>query len=167
MMTSDAVCRLVNEWGTASRVAAGEQDAPYPAASTAAADGYPTDVLIDVADSLHPVFAAATPDERVRLLDALVQDADVTVRVSYDRGQVVEDWVPRDGEDALLVAALTTIRAMLGERGVDAIGVCDGSDCVDVWIERSRGRPRRYCSTTCSGRARAAAHRRRHREETA
>lgn len=158
---------LVNEWGTAARVEAGESQLPYPDVDELGWPGAGHADLVRTADLLHPVFAAATPDERVDRLDRLLVDASVSVRVDVSEGHVEDRWVAARPADRLLVAALRTIREVLAERGADAIGTCADDQCVDVWIDGPRGRPRRYCSDYCSSRARVAAYRRRQREERA
>ncbi|MGH1562981.1 CGNR zinc finger domain-containing protein [Mumia sp. DW29H23] len=163
VLTPSAVVTLVNEWGSAPRAEAGESDQPFPDLATVGWPGAEDSDLVRVADLLHPVFAAASPQDRVRHLDALLVRAGVTVRIGLVDDRVAEEWVPARAADGLLVDALHTIRDILGERGAGAIGTCDGQACVDVWIDRPRGRPRRYCSGTCSGRARVAAYRRRQR----
>ena len=41
------------------------------------------------------------------------------------------------------------------------LGVCDAPTCDRVWVDRSRNTHRRFCSTRCQNRVKAAAHRRR------
>ncbi|KAA1419925.1 CGNR zinc finger domain-containing protein [Mumia zhuanghuii] len=164
----DDVVVLVNEWGTAPRVEAGEAAQAYPPVSLVVPPDtvrFDDAALTGIADLLHPVFAAPSSAERVRLMDDLLARAGTTVRLALADDQVTAEWRPADRSDSLLVAALRTLHDMLVERGLDAIGTCDADACVDVWIDRPRGRPRRYCSDTCSGRARVTAFRRRRREE--
>lgn len=158
---------LVNEWGTAARAEAGESEQPFPDASELGWSGAGHADLVRTADLLQPVFAAGTPDERVRRLDRLLGNAGASVRLGLSDGRVEDRWVAARPADRLLVAALRTIREVLADRGADAIGTCADDECVDVWIDGPRGRPRRYCSDYCSGRARVAAYRRRQREERA
>ncbi|WP_370614042.1 CGNR zinc finger domain-containing protein [Mumia qirimensis] len=166
VLEPDAVVTLVNEWGTAPRVEAGESDSAFPPTEQVAPDvAFSDPDLVRVADLLHPLFAAESPVERIRIVDELLAGAGTTVRVALVDGHVRDGWVPASPRDALLVAALRTVHDMLVERGADAIGTCEGAACVDVWIDRPRGRPRRYCSDTCAGRARVTAFRRRRREE--
>ena len=162
-----ALVTLVNEWGTRPRVEAGEQGQPFPDPGVVGLDaGADPDDLVRVADLLHPVFAAASVGERVRRLDALLVDTGLTVRLrEAPTGQAYEEWEPARAVDALLVATLRTLTEVVQTRGPAAIGVCGGEECVDVWIDAPRGRPRRYCSSQCGGRVRVAAHRRRQRTE--
>lgn len=44
------------------------------------------------------------------------------------------------------------------------LGVCRAPGCDRVWVDRSRNTHRRFCSTRCQNRVKAAAHRRRTRE---
>jgi predicted RNA-binding Zn ribbon-like protein len=83
-MSPDVLVWLVNEWGSMPRVAAGEDDTPYPdtelLAGLLAGSGVrscPPELLTDhalteIADRLHQVFAAADLTERVNLIAALL-----------------------------------------------------------------------------------------------
>ncbi len=42
------------------------------------------------------------------------------------------------------------------------LGVCAAPSCDRVWVDRSRNSHRRFCSTRCQNRVKAAAHRARH-----
>ena len=42
------------------------------------------------------------------------------------------------------------------------LGVCGAPGCDRVWVDRSRNSHRRFCSTRCQNRVKAAAHRARH-----
>lgn len=65
----------------------------------------------------------------------------------------------------------TTARAVIARDGIDLLGdpdrmllrECEADDCSGVYVDRSRGGRRRWCSAArCGNRARVAAHRARH-----
>lgn len=62
------------------------------------------------------------------------------------------------GEWFLASSALALATAVT-ESQEPPLGVCSAHGCDDLYATRSRGRPRRFCSTTCSSRARAASRR--------
>jgi hypothetical protein len=69
--------------------------------------------------------------------------------------------------DAALVPMVTAICAeamarMIGAGEGRRLGTCDSDDCAQVFVDGSRNGSRRFCSTTCQNRVKAAAFRRRH-----
>ena len=69
-------------------------------------------------------------------------------------------------DDAALVPMWTAICAeaiarMIGAGFGTRIGICDRVDCERVFIDLSKNASRRFCSTTCQNRVKAAAFRRR------
>jgi predicted RNA-binding Zn ribbon-like protein len=49
------------------------------------------------------------------------------------------------------------------DQGIERFGVCAAEDCKDVFLDTSRNRSRRHCSSTCSTRENVAAYRKRQR----
>jgi hypothetical protein len=69
--------------------------------------------------------------------------------------------------DAALVPMWTAICAegvarVVGAGMVDRLGTCDRRGCARVFLDVSKNASRRFCSTTCQNRVKAAAFRRRH-----
>jgi predicted RNA-binding Zn ribbon-like protein len=167
-----ALVFLVNEWGTEPRRVAGETDQPYPSTEFVELledlpERYslpPDNVLQQVADELHRVFAAGSPAERADTLTRLVNTDRFQVHLRSQGSKVtVAIGAGSNGRDALLATALDTLTHHVAARGAESLGICGAESCVDVLVESGTGRPRRYCSTQCSGRARVALHRRRRR----
>ena len=50
---------------------------------------------------------------------------------------------------------------MIGAGHAGRFGVCDAPDCDDVYFDQSKNGSRRFCSTTCQNRVKAAEYRRR------
>ena len=68
--------------------------------------------------------------------------------------------------DAALVPMATAICAegmarMIGAGASSRLGTCDSDDCDRVFLDGSKNASRRFCSTTCQNRVKAAAFRRR------
>jgi predicted RNA-binding Zn ribbon-like protein len=69
--------------------------------------------------------------------------------------------------DADLVAMATAICAeavarCIGAGAATRLGTCDAGDCDRVFLDGSKNGSRRFCSTTCQNRVKAATFRRRH-----
>jgi hypothetical protein len=151
---------IINEYGTRPRSVAGESDDPYPDPSHARPPSIPqlsVKELIGLADQLWPIFGADTLTERTAALDALLTTARLTPSIT-DEAQL--QWRTNHTAAAKLVAAgsATALLTVVHSDGWHRLGVCAGTDCVDVHLDRYR-RPRRYCSTTCLNRARIRAYR--------
>lgn len=68
--------------------------------------------------------------------------------------------------DAGLVSMATAVSAealarIIGTGEGNRLGTCDSDDCDRVFLDASRNASRRFCSTTCQNRVKAAAFRRR------
>lgn len=172
-MAPDVLVWLINEWGSVPRAAAGQDQAPYPdtrlLAALLAGSGVrdcPPELLTDpaltqVADRLHPVFAAPGLNERVALVSGLLAGTGVRPALDLDHGRPGETWLVEDAGEALPAAAALTLRHQLAGHDPDRVGVCTGRDCADAYIDASPAGRRRFCSVTCQNRARVAAWRRR------
>jgi predicted RNA-binding Zn ribbon-like protein len=157
-MPPDLLVWLVNEWGSAPRAAAGEEDRPYPdPAPLGAAAGNPA----EVADRLHRIFATTDSTERVRLLALLLAQTGVRPGIALAGGLPSETWHVDDQDQALLAAAALTLRHQLAAHDQGRAGTCTGQRCADAYIDASPAGQRRFCSVTCQNRARVAAWRRR------
>jgi hypothetical protein len=172
-MAPDVLVWLVNEWGSVPRAAAAEDQAPYPDTSLLGAllagsgvrncppELLANQALMQVADRLHPVFAAPDLSERVSLVTGLLAETDVRPALDLDEGRPGETWLVEDARQALPAAAALTLRHQLAGHDPDRVGVCTGRDCADAYIDASPGGRRRFCSVTCQNRARVAAWRQR------
>lgn len=160
---------VVNEWGDVPRRAAGEDADPYPSPAALRADepglwrGVPdTDetVLVEVANLLHPVFAAASDVECAEHLDRLVRDSGLVPAVTSDGGEVRQVWcVPAGRRELLAAAVLAVLEQLRRDPEVGRLGTCAGEDCADVFVDQSPAGRRHFCSLTCQNRARARAYR--------
>ena len=175
-MAPDVLVWLVNEWGSAPRAAAGEDQAPYPDAGLLAGllagsgvracppEILTTQALRRTADRLHPVFAA-DPGDRVSLVNNLLTETAIRPALELNDGQPAETWlVPAAGE-GLAAAAALTLRHHLAAADPSRLGICEGRRCADAYIDTSPAARRRFCSVTCQNRARVAAWRRQRRSQ--
>jgi predicted RNA-binding Zn ribbon-like protein len=175
-MAPDVLVWLVNEWSSAPRAAAGEDQAPYPDAGLLAGllagsgvracppEILTTQALRRTADRLHPVFAA-DPGDRVSLVNNLLTETAIRPALELNDGQPAETWlVPAAGE-GLAAAAALTLRHHLAAADPSRLGICEGRRCADAYIDTSPAARRRFCSVTCQNRARVAAWRRQRRSQ--
>jgi CGNR zinc finger len=146
---------LINGFAPQARLAAGEQDAPYP--DLAGTDLGRAD-LIDLAARLWPVFGAESDTARAAALNEILELSELAPRV----GPSAVGWTCNPG-CALLSGCAATILDVLAEHEWDRLGTCDGHDCDDVYLAESARGARRYCSHTCLNRARVRAYRSRQR----
>jgi predicted RNA-binding Zn ribbon-like protein len=170
-MPPSVLVQLVNGWGSAPRAEAREDQEPYPDPATVrAGSGAPpylrpalTDgALRQVADQLHPVFAAPGLRQRVHRVAELLAQTGVRPALSLDGDRPDATWLVDDARHALLAAAALALRHQLAERDPARLGVCSGRRCADAYIDTSPAGHRRFCSVTCQNRARIAAWRQRH-----
>jgi predicted RNA-binding Zn ribbon-like protein len=160
---------LVNTHGTRPRVTAGETEKPYP--ELPAVEGVPSapavsqSELVAVADRLWPVFAAPAIEDKTRLFNDLAKRFALSPTIGTDAG--VRWSIPStDASEILTAAGVAALLDAITEHGWHSLGVCDGEDCADVYLDASN-RHRRYCSATCLNRARVRAYRSRRRAERA
>lgn len=171
----DAAAELVNTWGPNEPEGEREDLGDVAAAAAWMAQHINWDrplTAADVAllqaarDRFRRVFTDAEADA-VQALNDLLEDYPIHPRISGHDGM---DWHVHLAEDdrpvgehvvAMLAFGLAHV---LVEEGFERRGVCDSSDCDDVYLDTSRNRSRRYCSATCSNRENVAAFRARQRE---
>jgi predicted RNA-binding Zn ribbon-like protein len=145
MMPVPELVEFVNEWGTLPR-ALDKRPPSHRRPST------------ELADELHPIFAAGTDRERATLVTALLRRAKVRPTLAEQRGVLVEEWTVDDASQAQRAAAALALRHQLAEHP-GRIGICADDQCADVWVDASPAGKRRFCCLTCQNRARAAAFR--------
>lgn len=118
---------------------------------------------------LRAVFesaAAGAQDRAVAQLNTLLDGSVVRPQISGHEGlgwhlHVVDQ--PAGLAQAYRAAAVMGLTIQLIEVGVDRLGVCQASNCRNVFIDTSTNRSRRYCSDRCATRANVAAYRARRR----
>lgn len=166
------VVAFVNEYGSAPRREAGEQLKPYPPPEelgehdSALTSDLSVPQLVALADRLHRFFAAPSREEAAEILDELLAESAPTPRVRAGGDGYETSWSARGTADASLTAAcaLALLEELVRSR---RFGTCQAERCVDVFVDRSPGGGRRYCSSLCHNRAKVSAFRRRRKRESA
>ena len=64
----------------------------------------------------------------------------------------------------IATGAAMGLAALITEKGYERLGVCGADGCLDVFVDTSRNRSRRYCDPTCSTKVNVAAHRARKKQ---
>lgn len=153
------VVDLVNEYAHAAREAAGETGEPYPV--LAGLDDVRTSRLVALADELHRAFAE--PDAAATVLNGLLDRHGLHRRLD-GTGRLAWVTARRVGVEAAATVALVET---IDRYGLARIGCCEGDRCVDVYVDTSPSRARRYCSERCQTRTRVARWRNRRAGPTA
>ena len=117
-----------------------------------------------LAHRLHDVFAdlhAGDIDAAARRLNDMLADHPAHPHLAKEHGCWRLHHHPVEAE---LVPMWTSICAeslarMIGTGYGDRLGTCERTDCGQVFVDISRNASRRFCSTTCQNRVKAAAFR--------
>lgn len=114
---------------------------------------------------LRSVFEASEPDDAADVINGLLEDNGAAPRVSVHGGVPHLHFEPAGDTFSRWLAVVTTmgLATVVVDQGVGRLGVCASADCMDVFLDTSRNRSRRHCSSTCSTRENVAAYRKRHR----
>jgi hypothetical protein len=122
--------------------------------------------FIELATQLHDVFRDLHHhhvDAAANRLNELLAEHPAHPHLAKDDGR----WrVHHHPVDAGLVPMATAVSAealarMIGAGEGSRLGTCDSDDCDRVFLDASKNGSRRFCSTTCQNRVKAAAFRRR------
>ena len=111
-------------------------------------------------DTVRSVFEAEDDDQARWVLNAALLEAGAVVQLLPD-GLGVKGLGPGGDLPARILVAVAT---HVAERGVARLGICASDPCRCAYVDRTRGRTRRYCCTLCNDRAAARAYRRRRGE---
>ena len=162
---ADWVAAVTNEYSTPTRTAAEELDKVPGTGSDSQEriEGLSIEDLTDVTNGWFEVFEAA-PDP------ALVCDAlnDLLRRATPTTSAVTNGsavWASVGFADSVTPAwrlaaqGAIALLEVIADIGVERIGLCSAANCVDVYIDRSPRRNRRYCSQLCQTRERVQRHR--------
>jgi predicted RNA-binding Zn ribbon-like protein len=111
-------------------------------------------------DRLRATFEVDAEERAVAFLNLILRASDAKPQLEHEGGAWRLRWVgaPLD------VLASTTAMSLLEtirDDGWERFGICAAAPCCCVFVDRSRNRSRRYCSTLCADRVAQAAYRRR------
>ncbi len=120
----------------------------------------------ELRDALRAVFASESADGAARLLNEILVDASVVPRISTHSAHPHMHFEPQSGGTGAWLAAATAmgLGVVLCDVGLERFGSCSSHGCVDVFVDGSKNRSRRHCSTKCATRDNVAALRRRQRQ---
>lgn len=120
---------------------------------------------------LREVFRAPDQQRAVEILNGLLAKSGARPELTnHDDGPWHLHYTPARTPLAprLAAEAAMALSVVIAEDGFDRLRTCDGERCVDVFVDESRNRSRRYCSPdVCGNRASVAAYRARQREAKA
>lgn len=116
---------------------------------------------------LRGVFEAQDVDAAATEINAILSDSGATPSLSTHGDAPHLHFEPGDGSAADWLGVVTAmgLATVIAEHGLDRLGVCQSDSCADAYIDTSRNRSRRHCSSTCRTRENVAAHRQRRRSE--
>lgn len=108
----------------------------------------------------------APDDEALEVLAAATAAAPGSPRLTSDDARLVRDWVVASGSplEAALAGIASDAIALSGDARRNHLTACGAPDCARLLL-RDHNR-RRWCSTRCGDRVRAARYRARHRAES-
>lgn len=115
---------------------------------------------------LRKVLETNDEAEASDLINRILAEHGATPRVSTHNGEPHLHFEPVGTTISSWLGAITAmgLATVIIENGVERFGVCGANNCEDVYIDTSRNRSRRHCSTTCSTREAVAAYRARQAE---
>lgn len=158
-------------WTVDGRGAAREQivaalaDRPNRARAWTTADEDALDDLVTVAGRLRRVFEAVDRgdvDAGAHALNQVLDDYEARPELSRHDGQ---PWHlhfhagTADPVGGIAAGCATALAMVVGSDAVHRLGVCHADACDRVFVDASRNGTRRFCSTACQNRAKAAAFR--------
>lgn len=120
------------------------------------------DEVREVRERLREVFAAPDQEAAVRILNRILAEARAVPHLVEENGAFrLHYGVPeRPIAHRLAATAALELAEIIEEDGFERLGICEASDCRDVFVDRSRNRSKRYCSpAVCGNRESVRAHR--------
>src|SRR5215208_5463992 len=112
-----------------------------------------------VRDSLRAAFSAADVNAAVDVLNRLLRDAGALPQLASTGAGWRCTYASADVVDAVAASAAASLLEAVRDDGWDRFGVCAGAPCCCVFVDRSKNRSRRFCSTLCADRIAQASHR--------
>ncbi len=116
---------------------------------------------------LRRVFEAKDSGSAAGAVNEILAASGATPRLSAHEGTPHLHFEPLDDSLAHWLGVVTAmgLATVLADYGLDRLGICQSDTCADVFVDTSRNRSRRHCSTTCGTREHVAAHRQRKRHD--
>ena len=118
-------------------------------------------------ERLAAILSETETDRAASGINAILAECGARPRLSRHDGSAWHLHVDRSDEAAwdewLLASGAHALAQLLSDHGGIAWGVCHAHSCSAYYLAVGPGPTRRFCSATCSSRARVAEHRRRKR----
>lgn len=111
--------------------------------------------------ALREIIETDDESRASELINEILAEHGATPRVSTHSGEPHLHFEPIGTSISSWLGAITAmgLATVIIENGVQRFGVCGAGSCDDVYIDTSRNRSRRHCSSTCSTREAVAAYR--------
>jgi len=121
--------------------------------------------VVSLRERLRSVFDTTEEAGAAELLNGILADVAATPRISLHSGGAHLHFEPTRGRVAQWLGAATAmgLAVVLVDYGIERFGTCSAGDCVDAYVDTSRNRSRKHCSTSCTNRENVAAYRQRAR----
>jgi predicted RNA-binding Zn ribbon-like protein len=119
-------------------------------------------------DRLTAVWEIEGEGSKAEILNQILREVDALPQLTDHDGSWHVHYVCSDApiSHKIAGAAAMGLANVLSEYGVTRFGMCGAEDCLDVFVDTSRNKSRRYCGDTCSTRVNVAAYRKRKKEST-
>lgn len=106
---------------------------------------------------------AGDTDTAAALVNDMLADHPAHPHLAKEDGQWRLHHHPADVDLVPMWASICAeaVARLIGTGYGDRLGVCEATDCERAFVDQSKNASRRFCSTTCQNRVKAAAHRRR------
>jgi hypothetical protein len=125
------------------------------------------DLVASVLPGQRRIFGAAREDDAIDAVNGLLRLAPVRPRLVTEAGQppTLAMHAPDDAFGVVYLSDFSLAAAALAAQGqIGRLQKCAATGCLQVFVDRSRARGRRYCDMrTCGNRTNVAAYRERQR----
>lgn len=115
-----------------------------------------------VRDSLRAAFSAGSEERAVHELNRILSRTTVRPQLRPDGGKWRLKWMGAI-PDALAAATAMSLLEAIRDDGWERFGICAGAPCCCVFVDRSKNRTRRFCSSLCADRVAQSLYRARRR----
>jgi predicted RNA-binding Zn ribbon-like protein len=115
-----------------------------------------------VRESLRTAFSTDSEERAVRELNRVVSQSSAKQQLVPDGGGWQVKWVGPVVESLAATAAMSLLEAIRDD-GWERFGMCAGAPCCCVFVDRSKSRTRRFCSSLCADRVAQSLYRARRR----
>ncbi len=98
-------------------------------------------------------------DGAVDVVNALLRETKASPQLVRDEGSPWHLHFGSPGATGWLAEFATAVAMLLGSDDVERLRLCEATRCDDLFLDATRSRTQRFCSTACQNRTKVAAHR--------